>query len=72
MKKKFYLPFFLCFIFSSTYSQIIQTGGFRGQFGIDFTQRMSVPVSADNDTYVDIELFNKKLTSSRSNGIIKQ
>jgi hypothetical protein len=39
MKNYFYLPFLLCFIFSSTYSQIIQTGAFHGPFGIDADTR---------------------------------
>jgi hypothetical protein len=39
MKKYFYLPFLLCIVISPTYSQIIQTGAFRGQFGIDADTR---------------------------------
>ena len=39
MKNYFYLSFLLCIIFSSSYSQIIQTCGFRGQFGIDADTR---------------------------------
>jgi hypothetical protein len=50
MKKIFYLPFLSCIPFTSTFSQNIQTDGFRGQFGID----------ADNNSYVDIELFSEE------------
>jgi len=39
MKKIFYFSFLLCISFSPIYGQIIQTGGFRGQFGIDADKR---------------------------------